>query len=67
MTPLRQRMLNAMVLRGFAALTHVRYTLLGQTVLGQLRGHWSDHRPTTWLFCAHTGIEPVSIESAQRA
>ena len=67
MTPLRQRMLNAMVLRGFAVLTHARYTLLGQTLLGQLRAHWSDRRPTTWLFCKHTCIEPVSIESAQRA
>ena len=67
MTPLRQRMLNAMVLRGFAALTHVRYTLLGQTLLGQLRAHWRGPRPTTWLFCNHTGIQPVSIESAERA
>jgi len=46
---------------------HARYTLLGQTLLGRLRAYWRDHRPTTWLFCNHTGTQPVSIESAQRA
>ena len=46
---------------------HARYTLLGQTLLAQLRAYWRDHHPKTWLFCNHTGIHPVSIESAQRA
>ncbi len=44
-----------------------RYTLLSQTLLDNLRIYWRTFHPKTWLFCNHTGTQPVSIESAQRA
>ena len=44
-----------------------RYSILSKTLLERLRAYWRDHRPKTWLFCNHTGVQPVSIESAQRA
>jgi site-specific recombinase XerD len=46
---------------------HARYTLLSQTLLFNLRTYVRTFRPKTWLFCNHTGAQPVSIESAQRA
>ena len=73
MTPLRQRMLNAMVLRGFAVLTHARYTLLGQTLLRQLRAHWRDRRPTTWRFAStpaynrRASNQPSAPKAVERA
>jgi len=48
-----------------------RYTLLSQTLLANLRTYARTFRPShgsnDWLFCNHTGTQPVSIESAQRA
>lgn len=46
---------------------HARYTLLSPTLLANLRTYARTFRPRTWLFCNHTGVLPVSIESAQRA
>lgn len=44
-----------------------RYTLLSPTLLANLRTFVRTFSPRTWLFCNHTGTQPVSIESAQRA
>lgn len=44
-----------------------RYSILSPTLLEQLRAYWREHRPKTWLFCNHTGVQPVTVESAQRA
>ncbi len=44
-----------------------RYSILSPTLLAQLRAYWREHRPKTWLFCNHTGVQPVTVESAQRA
>ena len=44
-----------------------RYSILSKTLLEQLRTYWRDQHPKTWLFCNHTGTQPMSIESAQRA
>jgi len=46
---------------------HARYSLLSPTLLSELRAYARNLRPKTWLFCNHTGMQPVSIESAQRA
>jgi site-specific recombinase XerD len=44
-----------------------RYTLLSPSLLANLRTFVRSFGPRTWLFCNHTGTQPVSIESAQRA
>ena len=46
---------------------HARYTVLSPTLLGYLRTFARTFRPHTWMFCGHGGMQPVSIESAQRA
>ena len=46
---------------------HARYTLLGQTLLTNLRMYARTFHPKTWLFCNRTGVQPVTVESAQRA
>ena len=46
---------------------HARYSILSPTLLARLRTFVRTFRPRTWLFCNHTGMQPVSIESAQRA
>lgn len=46
---------------------HARYSILSTTLLANLRTFVRTFRPRTWLFCKHTGAQPVSIESAQRA
>ena len=46
---------------------HARYSILSPTLLAKLRTFVRTFRPRTWLFCNHTGMQPVSIESAQRA
>lgn len=44
-----------------------RYTLLSPTLLGLLRTYGRTFRPKTWLFCNASGVQALSIESAQRA
>ena len=46
---------------------HARYTLLSPTLLTNLRTFVRTFGPRTWLFCNHTGTQPVNIQSAQRA
>ncbi len=46
---------------------HARYSILSATLLANLRTYVRTFRPRIWLFCNHTGTQPVSIESAQRA
>lgn len=46
---------------------HARYSILSATLLANLRTYVRTFRPHIWLFCNHTGTQPVSIESAQRA
>ena len=46
---------------------HARYSVLSPTLLGYLRTYVRTFRPRTWLFCNASGVQPVSIESAQRA
>jgi site-specific recombinase XerD len=44
-----------------------RYTLLSPTLLANLRTYVRTFGPRTWLFCNHTGTQPVTVCSAQRA
>jgi site-specific recombinase XerD len=44
-----------------------RYTILSPTLLANLRSYVRTFRPRTWLFCNHTGTQPVTVCSAQRA
>ena len=48
-----------------------RYTVLGASLLIYLRFYVRSYRPSfghnAWLFCNGSGVQPVSIESAQRA
>ena len=46
---------------------HARYTLLSATLLGNLRSFVRTFKPRTWLFCNGTGVQPVTLCSAQRA
>lgn len=46
---------------------HARYSVLSPTLLDYLRTFVRTFRPRTWLFCNASGVQPVSIESAQRA
>jgi site-specific recombinase XerD len=46
---------------------HARYTLLSPTLLTNLRTFVRTFGPRTWLFCNGTGVQPVTICSAQRA
>jgi site-specific recombinase XerD len=46
---------------------HARYTLLSQTLLANLRTYVRTFHPKTWLFCNGSGVQPVSVCSAQRA
>lgn len=46
---------------------HARYTVLSPTLLGYLRTFVRTFGPHAWMFCSHSGMQPVSIESAQRA
>ena len=46
---------------------HARYSVLSPTLLEYLRTYVRTFRPRTWLFCNASGVQPVSIESAQRA
>jgi integrase/recombinase XerD len=46
---------------------HARYTLLSPTLLSYLRTFVRTFRPHAWMFCSHSRVQPVSIESAQRA
>ena len=46
---------------------HARYTLLSPTLLANLRSFVRTFRPRTWLFCNGTGVQPVTLCSAQRA
>lgn len=44
-----------------------RYSILSPTLLAALRLYVRSARPRSWLFCNASGVQPVSIESAQRA
>jgi len=44
-----------------------RYTLLGASLLAELRTYARRYHPRTWLFCNGSGEKPVSAMSAQRA
>ena len=44
-----------------------RYSILSPTLLAALRVYVRSFRPRSWLFCNASGVQPVSIESAQRA
>jgi site-specific recombinase XerD len=44
-----------------------RYTILSPTLLTNLRTYVRTFAPRTWLFCNHTGTQPVTVCSAQRA
>ena len=46
---------------------HARYSVLSPTLLEYLRRYARTFRPRSWLFCNASGVQPVSIESAQRA
>ena len=46
---------------------HARYSVLSPTLLGYLRTFVRTFRPHAWMFCSRSGVQPVSIESAQRA
>lgn len=46
---------------------HARYTILGATLLEQLRFYVRSFRPRAWLFCNGSGAQPLSIDSAQKA
>ena len=46
---------------------HARYSVLSPTLLGYLRNFVRTFRPHAWMFCSRSGVQPVSIESAQRA
>ena len=46
---------------------HARYTVLSPTLLGYLRTFARTFRPRVWMFCSHSALQAVSIESAQRA
>ena len=43
-----------------------RYTLLSATLLTALRQYARRYRPREWLFCDHTGTQPIHIQTAQR-
>ena len=44
-----------------------RYTLLGATLLTALRQYARRYQPREWLFCDHTGTQPIRVQTAQRA
>ena len=44
-----------------------RYTLLSATLLTALRQYARRYQPCEWLFCDHTGTQPIRIQTAQRA
>lgn len=44
-----------------------RYSVLSPTLLACLRTFVRTFRPSAWMFCSRSGMQPVSIESAQRA
>jgi len=44
-----------------------RYTLLSPTLLGLLRTYVRTFRTKVWLFCDASGVQAISIDSAQRA
>ena len=43
-----------------------RYTLLSATLLTALRQYARRYQPREWLFCDHTGTQPIRIQTAQR-
>ena len=44
-----------------------RYTLLSATLLTLLRSYARTHQLRDWLFCDHSGTQPIRIQTAQRA
>ncbi len=42
-----------------------RYTILAQTVLGELRDYWRVYRPTDWLFFGQQKCRPISVSTIQ--
>lgn len=44
-----------------------RYTLLSANLLIALRQYARRYQPREWLFCDHTGTQPIRIQTAQRA
>ena len=44
-----------------------RYTLLSATLLTALRHYARRYQPRDWLFCDHTGTQPIRIQTAKRA
>ena len=44
-----------------------RYTLLSATLLTLLRSYARTYKPREWLFCDHSGTQPIRIQTAQRA
>ena len=44
-----------------------RYTLLSATLLTALRHYARRYQPREWLFCDHSGTQPIRIQTAQRA
>jgi site-specific recombinase XerD len=44
-----------------------RYTILSETLLGQLRDYWKAHRPQSWLFPGKAPDQPLTRDAMHKA